>query len=90
MVISSESGEWNYGSMGPDEWFEQYPQCAGILQSPINIVSSSAVYNSKLSDILFINYDKILYWNATNNGHTSTFQLIKLIFSDFLTELNIN
>jgi carbonic anhydrase len=62
---------WNYEELGPDEWLADFPQCKGIQQSPINIVSSRAVYNASLKPFEFIFYDMNLKLNFSNNGHTS-------------------
>jgi len=50
------------------------------MQSPINIISKSASYDETLRAILFINYNTLIQWNITNNGHTSKF-FIKLFKS---------
>ena len=65
--------DWNYQGLGPDVWIHEYPSCAGNLQSPINIDTKKATFDLKLSHFHFFNYDKILFWNITNNGHTSIF-----------------
>lgn len=62
---------WNYDVKGPRFWPQEYPLCSGALQSPINIITSQAIYDMNLGDITFNNYNVVLYWNATNNGHTS-------------------
>ena len=63
--------EWNYDVLGPDEWPHEFKACKGALQSPINLDTSIADYDPKLSDINFFNYERILHWNMSNNGHTS-------------------
>lgn len=65
------ASEWNYEGHGPDYWVHKYPTCAGRLQSPINIQEPKAIYNSKLGHISFHNYERLLTWNISNNGHTS-------------------
>ncbi|CAF1087406.1 unnamed protein product [Brachionus calyciflorus] len=62
--------EWNYQGLGPDVWIHEFPSCAGKLQSPINIETSKAIFDPKLGQIHYHNYDKLLYWNISNNGHT--------------------
>ncbi|RNA25282.1 carbonic anhydrase 15-like [Brachionus plicatilis] len=64
------ASEWNYEGQGPDYWIHEYPRCAGRLQSPIDIQESNAIYDSKLGNINFHNYEWPLYWNISNNGHT--------------------
>jgi len=64
--------DWNYDTLGPDYW-KVIPnsQCNGRMQSPINIITNAAAYDSALSDITFNNYASLITWNLTNNGHTS-------------------
>ena len=62
---------WNYEELGLDEWLADFPQCKGVQQSPINIVTSNAVYNASLKPFEFIFYDMNLKLNFSNNGHTS-------------------
>ena len=79
-LISCDYKLWNYDSLGQDYWKVKYPQCNSNMQSPINIISKSASYDETLVDILFINYNTLIQWNITNNGHTSKF-FIKLFKS---------
>ncbi|CAF0892812.1 unnamed protein product [Brachionus calyciflorus] len=65
-----ECSDWNYQGLGPDVWIHEYPSCSGQLQSPINIEHTKAVYDSKLAHINFYNYEQLLFWNVSNNGHT--------------------
>ncbi len=54
-------GEYNYEEDGPDSWFLHYDQCAGSMQSPINIQSASASYSSSLKPFTFNNYSEKPY-----------------------------
>jgi len=64
-------GEYNYEEDGPDSWFLHYDQCAGSMQSPINIQSASASYSSSLKPFTFNNYSQSISWNIANNGDSS-------------------
>jgi carbonic anhydrase len=68
--IGANAFEWDYTVKGPDAWPYAYPACKGALQSPINLNSNTSLPNTNLKDINFYNYDKVLAWNMTNNGHT--------------------
>lgn len=65
---------WNYdgsdGELGPTDWKYNYSACGLNAQSPINIVTSSAVPIS--SSLTFSGYDKNSSSNfkVTNNGHS--------------------
>lgn len=73
---------WNYDTLGPDTWKLNYPSCgSGQKQSPINIISAAAAYDSTLKEISFRNYDQTISWNITNNGHTS--KALTLFSSNF-------
>lgn len=71
MFLKEIRSDWHYEINNPDEWVDEFPQCGGVLQSPINIETSLAKYNKALKPIAFINYDYNYFWNFTNNGHTS-------------------
>ncbi|XP_038628719.1 carbonic anhydrase 7 isoform X2 [Tachyglossus aculeatus] len=61
---------WGYGQQdGPSEWYKSYPIAKGNRQSPINIVSSQAVYNSSLKPLL-ISYEACTSLSIVNNGHS--------------------
>ncbi|RNA25281.1 Carbonic anhydrase [Brachionus plicatilis] len=62
--------DWNYEGHGPDFWLHEYPQCAGNLQSPINIQHSNAIFDPELGQLTFHNYDINLKWRVTNTGAT--------------------
>lgn len=74
-AIASAGLGWTYtGSEGPDHWHLDYPHCGGVKQSPINIVTSDVIVDSKrLTPIEFRNYDKAkenAQYTLINNGHT--------------------
>lgn len=62
------SAKWTY----EQDWTIDYPTCAGKSQSPIDINESGTIYDSKLKNFEFFNYDKLLTWNVKNDGHSST------------------
>jgi len=64
---------WGYTALnGPATWPGTYATCAGTSQSPINIVSSSAVAADPGSLVLGA-YDSAMTGEITNNEHTITF-----------------
>ncbi|XP_057297492.1 carbonic anhydrase 6-like [Hydractinia symbiolongicarpus] len=71
------TADWNYkgGKLnGPKDWYKTNPQCAGSLQSPINIDLSRTIRTSRKNIISFHNYNKPPKTGETytfsNNGHT--------------------
>ena len=54
----------------PSQWSNDYPDCGGEHQSPINI-NSSTVVRVDFPQFTFLNYDKVFPETVTNNGHTS-------------------
>ena len=68
--IASTASEWDYKEEGPDAWPFLFKTCGGKRQSPVDIVLSKSIYDSKLADMTFSNYDTSLKWNMTYNNHT--------------------
>jgi carbonic anhydrase len=63
---------WGYeASNGPDSWPSTYATCAGLSQSPINLMSSATVMDP--GPFQMVGYTLPLAGNVTNNGHTLTF-----------------
>lgn len=62
--------DWSYLSDSPYEWKKNFYSCNGHSQSPINIELNKIIYNPLLKPFKFINYNKKLMWNFTNNQHT--------------------
>ncbi|XP_072823607.1 carbonic anhydrase 7 isoform X2 [Vicugna pacos] len=61
---------WGYGQNdGPSHWHKLYPIAQGDRQSPINIVSSQAVYSPSLKP-LELSYESCTSLSITNNGHS--------------------
>ena len=68
--IASTASEWDYTEEGPDVWPFLFKTCGGKRQSPIDIVPSKSIYDCKLADMTFSNYDTSIKWNMTYNNHT--------------------
>lgn len=64
--------KWGYGTNnGPSTWNVQYPIADGPSQSPIDIVTSSAIYDNDLtSTLLTIKYDLERELEIVNTGHS--------------------
>ncbi|KAI5093147.1 carbonic anhydrase [Silurus meridionalis] len=61
---------WGYGTAdGPDKWVEHFPIADGDRQSPIDIITSQAHYDSTLKP-LKLHYDLVLSQDILNNGHS--------------------
>ncbi|MCC4765069.1 carbonic anhydrase family protein, partial [Streptococcus agalactiae] len=64
------SHHWGYGSQdGPAHWHEHFPIANGERQSPIDISSKSAKYDSSLKPLSF-SYDASTARTIVNNGHS--------------------
>ncbi|XP_070205896.1 carbonic anhydrase 14-like [Littorina saxatilis] len=60
LVPTSRAGAgWEYkGPLGPDQWHTEYPDCAGRVQSPINIDTAKVLYDPDLQYFDFKQYKK--------------------------------
>lgn len=67
----NDIGQWQF--VNPNEWNERYEGCRGAKQSPINIVTSKSVFNERLGDFIFRNYDVPFRWNVTFDGFSVGF-----------------
>ena len=72
-IQAAEEGlKWNYTDIeswkSVDEW-----SCDGFRQSPININTTSAKKDSKLTDLVLINFDRNFAGNWTNTGRSVQF-----------------
>lgn len=68
---------WRYGTEGISEWprlrMDTKNQCGGSFQSPINITTSAAIFDSSLGPINFLHYREALREAVIeNDGHTVT------------------
>lgn len=69
----NQRATWGYQpSNGPLTWPTTYPSCDGTSQSPINIVTNSAVITDP-GPIKLGGYDGAMQGTITNNEHTITF-----------------
>lgn len=62
-----------------DNWGEEYPQCDGERQSPIDILTN--IVTTRGSPIKFVNYDNNIAGkdlSITNNGHTVSISFAKI------------
>ncbi|KAK6967451.1 carbonic anhydrase 2, partial [Biomphalaria glabrata] len=58
----------------PDKWSVEYPDCGGVMQSPISISTEDALYDPKLSYFNLTNYNMTKGVNMTlvnKGGHTA-------------------
>lgn len=62
-----------FSSQGPNEWNEVSKFCEQSKQSPINIITCEAEFDSKLKTFKFIGYDKENEFTIKNNGHSGKF-----------------
>ncbi|KAM4620380.1 carbonic anhydrase IV c [Polymixia lowei] len=77
------SAQWCYQSQyscddtckDPSRWAAQFPNCGGLRQSPINIVTSKVHVNSALPPLNFIGHDNRINITAENLGHSAHFIL---------------
>ncbi len=72
----NDIGEWQF--VDPNQWNDRYEGCRGAKQSPINIATTSTVYNDRLGDFIFRNYDMPLRWNITFDGFSGSYLLFFL------------
>ena len=69
-----------YEEDGPDSWFINYPTCAGLQQSPINIESSNIIYDASLKPFEFFNYNYIFDMELKVQDHNSNLTLVYLYY----------
>jgi len=70
--VAYGSGHWGYfSSNGPLTWPQNFAECAGLAQSPINI-DTSAVTEEAIGAFTFTGYDDTTATlTITNNGHSA-------------------
>ncbi|XP_069381262.1 carbonic anhydrase [Paralichthys olivaceus] len=79
------SHDWGYGATnGPDKWGKDFPVANGPRQSPINIVSGEARYDSSLKP-LRLKYDPLNTNGILNNGHSFQVDFVDDLDSSTLT-----
>ena len=83
-VFESIKCDWTLVPVDPTQYGSQYPACQTALQYPVNLNTSAAIYYQSLAPISFVNFDKPLYFNFTNNGYTSNyFNFLSLLIACF-------
>ncbi|XP_055870437.1 carbonic anhydrase 7-like isoform X1 [Biomphalaria glabrata] len=82
MYEKGNSQVWNYRNGepdGPEKWYVKYPHCGGVMQSPIDIVSSQAIYSPALTSLNFSDYlmSKGDNFTLSNRGG----RMVQLVYS---------
>ncbi|KAM4699393.1 carbonic anhydrase 4 [Discoglossus pictus] len=79
---STEGADWCYeievckhNCTGPRKWMNNYHDCGGSNQSPINIVTKNAEHDSSLKEFDFKGYDTASSGSFSNNGHSALLTL---------------
>ncbi len=70
-TVNSGESHWNYeGETGPEHWamIEEYSDCDGLAQSPVNIVNYERGTTRGALQIFYA--DSTHIFNVVNNGHT--------------------
>ncbi|XP_075706545.1 carbonic anhydrase 4 [Rhinoderma darwinii] len=81
LITSSAAEEWCYeiqansGCKGPSEWNEVSANCAKGKQSPIDIITCGATFDSNLKPFKFEGYDTEKEFTLKNNGHSAQLAL---------------
>ncbi|KAG8587808.1 hypothetical protein GDO81_005789 [Engystomops pustulosus] len=77
-LIIANGAEWCYDVQnkngqckGPSEWKDEFQNCGHEKQSPVNIITCSATFDSSLKPFEFEGYDKEIDFLLINNGHTA-------------------
>lgn len=76
-LVSSEATSWTYKAQdinGPDNWYLNYPDCGGQMQSPIDIVEAVSLYDPHQQLFDFSDYsttDGVVMTLENVGGHTA-------------------
>lgn len=63
--------------VNPHLWNERFPnECSKFSQSPIDIKTSETVYDEKLKNFVFINFDVKFQWKADFDGYSGKLRLV--------------
>jgi carbonic anhydrase len=65
--------DWSYGNT--TKWDETWKHCAGLYQSPLNIIDSQAATFTKQVTLCFENFVTPIEADLTNNGKTAKLEL---------------
>ncbi|KAK3607973.1 hypothetical protein CHS0354_009911 [Potamilus streckersoni] len=77
----SHHHDWDYNfcsNVGPRKWGINFPQCNGLHQSPINIVTSQVEYGKQFKTWYYMPKQSTLEVVVKNNGHAPTVKMINL------------
>ncbi|XP_035034654.1 carbonic anhydrase 4a [Hippoglossus stenolepis] len=77
-TLCTGAGEWCYQSQftcdhqcnAPEKWNHANSNCAGKLQSPINVVTRKTLKDDRLTPFQFNNYQQTFRGTLKNNGHS--------------------
>lgn len=73
-AVSVYASDWSYeGHAGPIHWPEEYSDCGGKAQSPINIKPEKAKDVFRMRHLKFRKYGKAISGSFVNNGHSMQF-----------------
>nr|XP_045006741.1 carbonic anhydrase 6 [Jaculus jaculus] len=72
LLLGAQAHGWSYsdGELNELSWPEEYPECGGQRQSPINVQRRSVKFNPLLKPLNLTGYEKEGDFPMTNNGHT--------------------
>ncbi|KAL3832204.1 hypothetical protein ACJMK2_023865 [Sinanodonta woodiana] len=73
--------DWDYNScsnVGPKQWGSSFPQCNGLHQSPINIVTNQVEYGKRFKTWYYMPKQSTLEVVVKNNGHAPTVKMLNL------------
>uniref|UniRef100_A0A673MIS9 Carbonic anhydrase n=1 Tax=Sinocyclocheilus rhinocerous TaxID=307959 RepID=A0A673MIS9_9TELE len=56
---------------GPSEWKNNFPNCGGQRQSPINIITRKVKHDPKLASFIFDGHEKVFNMSVENHGHSA-------------------
>lgn len=90
-LVYAANLDWNYGSSGPDAWpfLSQFPQCAALAQSPIDIITSSALPDNSLVDINFNNYNQNIKFKLRVDSYTGKTSCFNVFYDENLKEIEL-
>uniref|UniRef100_A0A671N931 Carbonic anhydrase n=1 Tax=Sinocyclocheilus anshuiensis TaxID=1608454 RepID=A0A671N931_9TELE len=66
---------YNSNNLWPSEWKNNFPNCGGQRQSPINIVTHRVKHDPKLTSFIFEGHEKVFNMSVENHGHSAHFTL---------------
>ncbi|KAH9488257.1 Carbonic anhydrase 3 [Bulinus truncatus] len=76
-TVNGDAQSWNYNLSslgGPNNWYKYYPDCGGVMQSPIDIKTNNIIYSPELSYFNFSDYsltDGVSVRLENIGGHTA-------------------